>query len=347
MSRTASANQHIKVLLVGVGLHGLTIAEKILEDGYSLLACVDPGEKANTQLGAHIQHPRAALIPVLADTAAAIEEFGSQSDIAILTPAVDGPLLAQIAERYLAAGINVITIHQDFFGPGDWTEGLDRVARHTGTSFLATGVQDTWWVHLPNLIAASTTELRAIEFNSVVDLDSLSAEVGTEIGANLSAADFKTHAKVILDYPAVMGLPIEECARKLGLHIVKTAREITPVTSDQPRMWTSGETTIAAGSTIGMKEVTRFDTAEGITLTGSISARLLDDGEVSHDSLDIKGAPDIHLEFSPFPGEFITNAALVNRIHDVMNASPGVHFVADLPPAQYRPSNATYEKDSK
>lgn len=336
MRRSFTANSDINVMLVGVGLHGLSISEKLLRDGYNLLACVDPGKKAGQPLSKFAAVKRADKIQIFATSEEAIHHFGATADIAIITAAVEREKLAAIANEYLAAGINVITLHQDFFQKGEWFDGLDKTARRTGTSFLATGVQDTWWVQLPNLMAASTTNLTQIDFFSVVDLDSLSEEVGHEVGAGVSGADFEKHANTMLEYPPVMGGPIEECARKMGLIITNRTRSIEPVFDEKNRDWKAGNSTIIAGMTIGMIEKTSYETAQGITLNGSISARLLNDGEVSHDAMQLRGDPDLYLEFTPFPGEQITNAALLNRIHDVVDALPGVHFVADMPPAQYQ-----------
>lgn len=320
--------------VVGLGLHGQGIAELAAQQGYLLRGAVDVGEKVGQPMRAFVsQAPLDALVHGSID---ALIDLGV--DLLVLTAAVSVETLLEHAHRALARGVDVLTIHSDVFAyDAQWADDLDRVAREHGASFLATGVQDTWWVQMPAIAAGSTVNLRAVELRHVVDVNSLSAEVGRMIGVGLSPAQFAEHfAGADAEERPVLGDPLREAARKLGFTVpseVTTTME--PVVADAAVVWTSAGRTLAAGEVIGSVELTQFTTAEGVRFSSSLRTVVLEAGTRPSDEVVIDADPALRLVHSPFPGDQITNVAAVNRIRDVLAAGPGVLNAAELPPARY------------
>lgn len=334
LPHTSAAQVDTAIGIVGLGLHGQGIAELAAQQGFLLRGAVDVGEKVGRPMRNFVS--LAPLDALVHDSIDALIDLGV--DLLVLTAAVPVETLLEQANRALARGVNVLTIHSDVFAyDAQWADALDRMARAHGASFLSTGVQDTWWVQMPALAAGSTVNLRAIELHHVVDVNSLSAEVGRMIGVGLTPAKFaEQFAGADPEERPVLGDPLREAARKLGLTVpseVETTME--PVVADAEVAWTSAGRTLTAGEVIGSVELTAFTTAEGVRFSSSLRTVVLDAGTRPSDEVVIDADPALRLVHSPFPGDQITNVAAVNRIRDVIEAEPGVLSAATLPPARY------------
>lgn len=340
----ASVLAHVEVLhtsyrvaVVGLGHQGSGIARLLLEAGDDLVGAVDVGEKVGRPIRSLVRADRANDEPVRGSLQELVDTSG-RIDLAILSAAVDVDVLLDQARFLLDRGINVLTLHQDLFEPADgWSAELDRRGRATGASMLATGVQDTWWVHMPTVVAGSTRNIRSVAVTSCVDVNTLSAAVAREhVGVGLTGAELAGFAAAMNAAPPVLGAPLREAARRMGLAPLELSRTITPVTADHPVRWAAAGHELAPGTVIGMHEAVRFTTDRGITFEGAIRTVILEDGELPTDTLDVDGDPSLHLEYRPFPGEFVTNTSVVNRVPDVVEAPGGLLSAAGLPPARYR-----------
>ncbi|WP_193314622.1 hypothetical protein [Georgenia ruanii] len=335
---STTRDSRYRVAIVGMGHHGTGIAELVLEAGDALVGVVDVGDKVGRPVSSLVTAERAPDEPVRGSLEELVEAAGGGIDLAILSAAVDVDVVLDQAGFLLDRGINVLTLHQDLFEPADgWSADLDRRGRATGASMLATGVQDTWWVHLPNVAAGSTRDLRSVTVTSCVDVNTLSEAVGREhVGVGQNEAEFADFAAAMESYPPVLGAPLREAARRMGLAPLEATRTIAPITADHPVRWASADRQLAAGTVIGLQETVRFQTDRGIAFEGALRTVILEGKEVPADALDLDGDPALHLEFRPFPGEFITNTAVLNRIPDVVAAPGGLLSAADLPAARYR-----------
>lgn len=344
MESQAGAGRHpastAKIGIVGLGLQGAGIGALLLEQGYSLVGAVDVGEKVGRPVSEHV--PGATADAVVHDSVKALLNAAAGGlDAVVLAAAIDAQTTVALARELMAAGISVLTLHADLFEPqASWAAELDLLGRSTGAGFLSTGVQDTWWVHMPALAAASTRNIRRISITHLVDINSLSAQVGREIGVGESVDRRSWAPENTQGEQPVLGSPLREAARRIGL-VPKPGQTVTtPVVAEKPTWWESGNQWLAPGTVIGTEETTSFGTDGGIDFVGTLRTVPLQDGEVPSDLLVLDADPALRLEHSPFPGTDITNIALVARIPDVLAAGGGVHSASTLPAARYRRSAA-------
>lgn len=325
-----------RVGIVGVGLQGSGIAKLLLDSPHSLVGAVDRGDLVGKRISELLDTPH----DKEADIVSSIEELISlKPEVVILSAAVSQEMVLNQAEVLLDHGINVVTIHQDLFEAREaWATTLDERATTGGASILATGVQDTWWVHVPSIVAGSSWSVEEVIVTSCVDVNTLSETVAFDyVGVDRSTKEFADFSISLYETPAIQGAPLREAARRMGLTTTGEQRNITPIFAETSVDWQPAGKTIASGRTIGTEERTSFETDRGIRFTGILRTVILGEGEQAYDAIDIKGDIPLHLEIKPFPGEDITNAAAVNRLVDVVEAPSGVLTASMLPPARYLP----------
>lgn len=326
---------HLSIGVVGLGLHGRGIAELAIAQGYHVVGAVDIGDKVGSRLADFVAGALEG--PIVHGELD--ELLALRPDAVVLAAAVDIDVIVDQARRALEAGVNALTLHSDLFAyDSAWAEPLREAGARTGASFLSTGVQDTWWVQTPALAASSTVNLRKVRITHVVDANSLSPEVGRMVGIGSTLEELLGRAETGEgEERPILGDPLREAARKLGLTIAGEAvTTVAPIVAEREFHWTSADRIIAAGLVIGTEERTDFTTEEGVDFEATLRTCLLDAGTPPSDELVIEADPTLHLRHAPFPGDAITNVALVNRIPDVVAAPGGVLSSADLPPASYR-----------
>jgi 4-hydroxy-tetrahydrodipicolinate reductase len=120
------------------------------------------------------------------------------------------------------------------------------------------------------------------------------------------------------------------------LTITETTSETHPFIAEQPIYSRSLGATIETGRVAGLDETDRIVTAEGVVLEMTLTGHIFSPGESERNDWTVKGEPDLTLTNPEMPSQVGTGAQLVNRIPDVINASPGFVTVDQLPPPRYR-----------
>jgi 2,4-diaminopentanoate dehydrogenase len=339
--RLMSAQRKYLIAIVGIGAQGARIVDHVCDLGHELVAAVDVGEKVGTSLRSFTTSARVPDVTVSGSVTELVGTVTPKPDIVILAAAMDATSQLELVGEVLDRGVNVITLHPDLFSrDGSWADALHKRAVAGGSSFLATGVQDTWWVQIPSLVASSSVGIHTIRITSTLSLAQLSGSIGEEMGVGASAEDFAPYGEALMQIPATLGAPLREAARRMGAVPGEAARAVEPVVTEADYVWEAGERTIPASRVVGLRETFAFDTDLGIRFEGVIEVLPISEDETA-DELHVLGTPQHHLRYAPFPGFEITNVALVSRIPDVIDAPPGVLFSAELPPAGYQVPGAS------
>lgn len=324
-----------RVITVGLGAQGARVAELLVEVGHEIIGAIDIGDKIGKPLSELIDGAHVTDVTVSDDLFGLLDSLSDRPDIVVLTPALSLERILQMAGQVLDRGINVITLQQDVLTRDDsWAREMQERAVRGGATFMASGVQDTWWVQLPALVAASSLNVSTVRLTSELSLQQLSAGVGEEIGVPLNPEAFAAHTESAKDTPSVLGAPMVEAARRMGAIAGPVTKTVEPLFADAPYEWRAGNTTIQPGHSYGFRETVRFETDRGITFEGVVAVLPIEEDEAK-DQLDVIGTPNLHLEYQPFPGYEITNVALISRIPDVVTAAPGILFPAEIPVANH------------
>ncbi|MEU3617999.1 hypothetical protein ABZ725_37635 [Streptomyces sp. NPDC006872] len=331
-----------RVAVVGVGRHGSRIAAALVEDGFTLVGAADPslaGRRLDEVIGTACGD--LVIVPDAASLADAVD-----AQVAIVTAPVGLGGLREIAFALFDAGMNVLTIQPDAFDPPkEWGEEVDARARARGVSFLATGVQDVWWVHLPAVAAGSVRALRKVRVDDLVDVGELWAGLGGMIGLGRPAEEFpQIRDEVLLAKSPVLGGALRVLARRLHLTPGGSRHTVEPVVASRPMPWATGKTVVEPGQLAGYVETTELSTLEGVEFTGTIRTALLGPDEVAYDRVELHGDPVVRLVISPFPGDRVTDVVPIARVRDLIDAPAGLHTAATMPPASYRPRAGSSEQ---
>lgn len=323
-----------RLVVVGLGSQGAGIADEVVRLGHELVGAVDIAPKAGRSIREFTTASGMPELLVSGDLEATLRS--TAPDLVILAPALALEPILEMAGVALDLGINVLTLQQDAFTRDDrWALPLDARARAGGASFMATGLQDIWWVQLPALVAASSLDITRVRVSSEISLEQLSAGIGEEIGIGLSPEEFAGFAIATADYPSVLGAPMVEAARRMGLRAGPVSKRTEPTFGEGPYEWRAGELTIPAGRSVGFVETVGFHTDQGIVFEGTVAVQPKEPEE-ARDELHIDGRPDLHVILPRFPGHDITNTSLIARIPDVITAAPGVCFAAEMPPPRHQ-----------
>jgi hypothetical protein len=324
-----------RVAIIGLGLHGARIACVLLDDGHDLIGAADPS-LAGRPLSAVVDHPRAPSSAVLAEAADLLRER-PRADVAIVAAGVDLAELKRICGPLLRAGVNVLTINEQAFDPDDaWAAAIDEHARAGRASFLATGVQDAWWVHVPAVAASSVRALRRVVIDSDVDIASLSIGYGELFGVGQPRERFLAVREALSSDETVLGGPLRVLARRLGLQPGRVEARFEPCLAERACPWPAAGVDVPTGTLLGYAEHTVVPTVEGVVLEGTFTTVLMEPGRSSRDRVTLEGDPVLHLEHRPFPGDRITDIVPAARVEDIRLASPGFHTAGTLPPPRYR-----------
>ena len=328
----------VRVLVLGTGQMGSGVARLVCEkQGLELAgAFARRAERDGLDIGQAIGLDQDLGKTITTDLDAAIAR--SRPDVAIQTTCSTIEDAMDEIATLANAGVNVISIAEELSYPAYRSprvaDELQRMAVANGVSILGTGINpgfvlDTLIVTLTGVCA----DVESISATRINDLSGYGASVLESQGVGLSEEAFRQG----VDNGSVVGhigFPESICliAAALGWEIERIEETREPIISRIRRQ--TPLITIEPGQTAGCLHravAYRQDTAV-ITLEHPQQVRPELEGVETSDTIEIKGAPDIHLVGSPeLPGDIGTIAIAVNVIPRVLNAAPGLQTMLDLP----------------
>jgi 4-hydroxy-tetrahydrodipicolinate reductase len=270
-----------------------------------------------------------------------IAEAGAP-DAVVLAASVPTDATAAIAAGLLENGVNVLSLDSALFErAGKLAESLDAAARKGGASFMATGTQDTFWLHLPAVAAAANSAVTDVTIDDLIDTATRPYDNGRAAAAHgLSDSEFKDWVELRRRHAHVLSGPMRDLARLMSLTPSEPSVEIDALRADQPVLWKAADTIMAPGSIVGVRHEMTFETEEGPRFTGRLSFRILDDATVPMCTIVINGAVRLVLQLPNYNSPVTISMAVVRRLPEVIAASPGFISAVALRPAHYVPSDA-------
>lgn len=328
----------IAVLVLGTGQMGSGIARLVLRKrGLRLAgAYCRRQRRAGTDLGIAIGVEKTLGLPLDHDLSHLLTT--TRPDIAIQATCSRAEEAWGEIEQLLIRGVNVISIAEEMAYPcyaaPALAERMDKLARSHGVAVLGTGVNPGFILDLlVILLSGACADIRRIQARRVNDLSPYGPSVLASQGVGLSPEAF---AAGVADGTVAghIGFPesLHLIADSLGWAIQRIEQQRKPIISRTSRL--TPFISIKPGQVAGChhtavayvdgEAVIRLDHPQQV-LPGS-------EGVITGDFIEIHGTPDIHLAGTPeIPGGEATAALAVNMIPRVLNASPGLHNMADLP----------------
>ncbi len=334
----------IKAVIFGGGGTGQLCARYLAEKNVEVVGMFTRTSHLGKEIGDLVGMPGKITAKVSCDPQS--ELAGLNADIAIVAT---GSLLTTLLSHVQlcgAHGVDVICLNENAFYP--WIDNklsnlagqIDHMAKTCGITVFATGVQDVIWHALPLAAFASLHRIDKVEITNVCNLDDLGVPVLKQcrVGESIEDFDFESHPENP-DEGEVESSPLDGAARGLlnsmGFQIVEHDYSVHPITADVDIDSISLGQSIPKGRIIGIREVTKLMTREGIELVGEFVSQVLRRNERLVSTLRVLGEPNIELTIPDFPGHEITCATLVNRIPHVLNSKPGFAHINRFPAPMY------------
>jgi len=316
--------KQIKIIQVGLGPLGQKIVNYVVErKGIEIVAAVDPApDKAGKNLSELCSLNKDLGIKVSADIKSAIKE-NNKPKVALLATVSSLQRIVPQIEEIAKYGINVISTCEELAFPWDTqpepARRLDEIAKRYSVSILATGVNPGFLMDfLPIALTGVCQEVRSIKVSRIQDASFRRVPFQKKIGAGLSPDEFEEKRKTGTLRHVGLTESIQMIASKMGWKLDKTEEILTPIMAESAGIAT-GVQQIGKGYVNGEEKIALIFRAA----IGEKNPR---------DTIEIKGVPEITSTIAGgINGDIATCAIIVNAIKPIINASPGLKTMTDIP----------------
>jgi 2,4-diaminopentanoate dehydrogenase len=230
------------------------------------------------------------------------------------------------------AGMNVICHGAEAYFPqgvdAELTQEIDALAKKNDVTFTGTGIWDFSRIWAGILIAGPSTEINSFFHKSVTDAESATIALMRVCGVSLTQAEFAEKSPTLIG--GLYRLIPHHVLHALGYTVTRVTEDREPVLSDQPVYCRLLDRHLEPGVCLGIRIVSRVETAEGVTATTHIELRILPKGETEHMMWSINGMPASKIRIDRTNAVHTSAACMVNRVPDVIAAPPGVQLVSQL-----------------
>lgn len=331
-------HDHIRVLVLGTGQMGSGIARLVLDkQGLELVGAYGKrAERAGMDLGLAIGLDQELGIRIGTDLDTVIEQ--SRPHVAIQATCSKLADASEEISVLLRHGVDVITIAEEMAYPSCQSPviaaELHQLATAHGVSVVGTGINPGFVLDLLVIVLTGVcSDIQSITARRINDLSPYGPSVLAGQGVGLSPEAFR---QGLQDGTVVGHFGFKESihmiAATLGWEIERIDESREPIVSTVSRE--TPFVTVEPGQVAGC-----FHVAEAyrggkpvITLVHPQQIQPYLEAVDTGDTIEITGTPNVCLAGSPeIPGDQGTIALAVNMIPQVLNASPGLHSMADLP----------------
>ncbi len=325
----------VKAVLYGVGAVGSLIAKFLLQkEGIEVVGAIDVAkEKVGKDLGEVLvtgKHVGVTISnnadEVLSRTNPHIVVHTTSSYLKDVYPQLEG---------ILKHGVNVVSTCEELSYPyhsePQLARKLDSLAKEHQATVLGTGINpgflmDTLVITLTS-VCQRIEKIRAVR---VMNAATRRVPFQKKIGAGLSVEEFhEAIEKGLITGHVGLEQSVAMIAAALAWHLDKVKVDpVEPVISKKPVR--SEAVKVKAGCAAGLRQAARGYRKGKEVITLEFQAYI--GAKEEYDSITIEGVPNINQRITPcVHGDIGTIAMVVNAIPRVINASPGLVTMKDLP----------------
>jgi hypothetical protein len=326
----------INTVHVGIGPLGQKVLRYAVERGcFNIVGAVDPDpEKAGKDLG-QLCGIDSLGVTVRDNLADAIKD--QSVDVALVTTVSSLVALESQVAKLANAKLNIVSTCEELFFPWktnpEIAKRIDEICRKNGVACVGTGVNPGYLMDLlPTVLSGLCQDVKKVEVWRVQDASVRRIPFQQKIGAGLTLEQFETKKKAgTLRH---VGLPesVDFIAERLGFKLDKSTESLEPVIAES--QIDTGYQPIAKGMACGVQQVGRGFVGEREVITLNFRAAV---GEPeSYDQVHIDGEPEIKSRIAGgVNGDIATCAITLNAVRSILQASPGLKTMAQIPPIAY------------
>jgi 4-hydroxy-tetrahydrodipicolinate reductase len=333
---SGTANSIPRIVIYGTGQYGSIAARIALEKGWPVAAAVNrAGDKVGQDLGrlAGLGHDCGIVVQdcELADYEAI------DADLAIVATTDRLAVNYPVYERLMNAGMNVICHGAESSFPMGADAALagriDALAKRNGVSFCGTGLWDMSRIWSGILVAGPCTRIESMFLESLTNIGAAGKHVLDVVGVGLTPDEYR---RKFVDEAGPVGniykLIPEHVLTALGFTVTSSTEVREPVIFDEPVHCRYLQQDIEPGLAVGTRVVATVETREGVSAKTSIELRLIRDGEQEHVAWRVEGQPRSLIRVDRRGSVYSSASTMINRVRDVIAASPGIRLVSELGP---------------
>jgi 4-hydroxy-tetrahydrodipicolinate reductase len=321
----------LRILHVGLGPLGQRIATDLTQRGLGRIAAAV--DNSPTLIGTDFHG-----VKVSGDLDAALSS--GSVDCALVTTSSDLARCAPTFLTLLRAGLAVVSTCEELLWP--WLRHaklageLESQARQHGGRLLGTGINPGFLMDgLPAMASAVCSEVRSVEAWRIQDATPRRIPFQKKIGATLDRGAFAARIADGSLRHVGLGESLHFVASTLGLAVDRWEESLEPVIAEQALECGLGP--IPAGHAAGVRQVARAFAGERCTVRLEFVAAV---GQPDpHDRVRIEGTPMLDLRIDGgVHGDIGTSAMVLNSIHSLLAAQPGLHTMATVPMVTFCPA---------
>lgn len=328
----------VKVVQFGLGPLGQKVVRYAVErEGVEYVGAVDPApDKVGKDLG-ELCGLKKMGVTVSPDLASALK--GKKAQVAVLTTVSSVEILAGQIEAAAKAGLSVVSTCEELsYCQGTFPETAARIhaaCEKHGVACVGTGVNPGFLMdYLPTVLTSVCQRVDKIKVSRFQDASSRRIPFQQKIGAGLTVEQFQKKVKERTLRHVGLAESTRMIAASVGWTLDKVTESLEPVMAREKI--TSGYTPIEPGMARGVEQIGRGFVKGEEVITLHFRAAV---GEPeSFDAIEIQGEPNFTSRIAGgVNGDVATCAITVNAIRSILNVSPGLKSMLDIPvPGYYR-----------
>jgi 4-hydroxy-tetrahydrodipicolinate reductase len=325
----------IKVVLFGLGPLGLAIGKGMLDKkGMKIVGAVDIAEDlVGKDLGDVFKLDKPLGVKVTNDAKRLLTK--TKPDIAVIATKSSIKAIHPVLTLCAKMRVDVISTCEELSYPyyryPDVSKQIDRLAKKNGVTVLGTGINPGYLMDaLPITLTGACLKVEKITVTRMMDSSKRRVPFQKKIGTGLTPEKFRNmiDEKIITGHVG-LAESIAMIAGALGWKLERI-EEFPPEPFIATGEIVTSYTTVKPGCATGLKSVAHGikDGKPAIVLEFFAHADVKDE----YDAVSIEGVPNINQKIiGGIHGDTGTVAVMLNMIPKVLNASPGLVTMIDLP----------------
>ena len=231
-------------------------------------------------------------------------------------------------------GVDVVSSTEELLVPEmqhkDIAKEIDAAAVKGGISVLGTGVNPGYAMDFVAIVASAVTfDVTGVQCTRVVDAGTRRLPLQKKVGAGLSVAEFEAQMATGRFGHIGMRESVALVSKALGFQVDAIEQTVEPVLATEKRV--TKFLTVEKGQVAGIRNH-GYGKKGGTTIV-HLDLSMYVGAPDPRDEVVLQSTPPVHLKFhGGIAGDQATAAILVNNLHGVAAASPGLKTVLDVAP---------------
>jgi hypothetical protein len=323
------------VILFGVGPLGVAIAKGMLEKkGMKIVGAVDTDKDlVGRHLGEILEIDDAMDVVVTDDAKGLLSRV--KADIAIIATKSSVKGIYPELTLCVMSGVNVVSTCEElsypYYKEPQLSAEIDELAKKHGVAVLGTGINPGYLMDaLPIVLTGPCLRVDSIKVTRMMDSSKRRIPFQKKIGTGLTPEQFDKNIreKVITGHGGLVE-SIAHIAAALGWAL-DTITEFPPEPVITTKEITTPCTKVGPGHVAGLKSVAHGIKGGKTVIVLEFVANALVEEE--YDSILVEGIPNVNQKIiGGVHGDVGTVAVVLNMISKVMNSTPGLTTMKDLP----------------